>query len=619
MGKFSGGLIGLLLALYGAVFFLIAAMPARQAAPVPGAATVATVPWEPRLVINNDDALCRAFHNAVLVDFRSETPIDLVAAFAERPTPSWPTELPSTSRSVSSTIEFYEGVLLSPGRRGNVMRWNVVGRFFGYDVYSTDRAQVVRAIRNNDGPFFGDRGESGGRIGEVRDTIRLLPGQSRQWATAPLQFDGRFYFIVSGPMASIAEAHRVHPSPMVAAVVTADPIRVQCLSIIREWSAAPPPGFAVDPSIDEFVGLLRSVGGTEPATCRPGGISTNHPHVWTDEHFGTTLHLALHQPWRLHSTGREPSGSDHEAGIELADSTDDFAKILRLWSFEDPVNRRQYLRLVEAYHRAMTAFAARYRTMHRATPVQSMQWARYATWHVFRQRIGSISPEYRREFWSALDGILMQPRPAVEEIERLSGENANSGLNINRPSVMTEAQNQSYRLSRMALAGARPGTLSSLAGNRNVLNARAAFYPPAINYGLARPLTLRWFIAHGADINARSAFGKTPLMYAAHLDLPDAIRVLLAAGADVNAATFAEASQQEQNACWYSIRFRRRTALMYAAENGSLETIRVLLEAGADRAARDSGGRDMLDYLSRNAVLNERERAEARRLLGAAP
>ncbi|MBL8834957.1 MAG: ankyrin repeat domain-containing protein [Alphaproteobacteria bacterium] len=619
MGKYSGGLIALLLALYGAVFALIAAMPVRSGAPVPGAAAATAVRWEPRLIVNNDEQLCRAFHSAVLVDFRSETPIDVVAAFAERPAPSWPSELPNTSRSAPSTIEFYESVLLGPDRRGSVIRWNAVGRLFGNDVYSTDRAQVVRAIQNNDGPFFGDRGESGSRIGEVRDTSRLLPGQSRQWATEPLQFEGRFYFIVSGPMASIAAAQRIHPSPMVAAVMTADPILVQCLSIIREWSSVPPPGFAVNPTIDEFVGLLRSAGGTEPATCRPGGTSTNHPHVRTDEHFGTTLHLALHQPWRLRSTDREPSEPNDEAGIGLADSTDDFAGILRLWSFEDPVNRRQYLHLVDAYERATMALAARYRIMHRASPDQSMQWARDATWRLLRQRIGSISPEYRREFWSALDRILMRPHPSIREIERAGAENAGSGLRINRSDVTTEAQNQSYRLSRLALAGARQDTLESLAGNNNILNARGAVYPPAITYSLAQPATLRWFIARGADVNARNPFGKTPLMYAAHLDLPDAIRALLAAGADVNAATFAEASQEEQDACWYSIRFRRRTALMYAAENGSLETIRILLEAGADRAARDSGGRGIFDYLSRNTVLDERGRAEARRLLSAAP
>lgn len=88
-------------------------------------------------------------------------------------------------------------------------------------------------------------------------------------------------------------------------------------------------------------------------------------------------------------------------------------------------------------------------------------------------------------------------------------------------------------------------------------------------------------------VEARNAFGKTPLMAAAQADQPDSVRLLLAHGADPNARTDA-----------VSTAWARRTPLMYAATGGSLGAIRLLLDAGADPQAADSKGLKALHYLS---------------------
>lgn len=73
-------------------------------------------------------------------------------------------------------------------------------------------------------------------------------------------------------------------------------------------------------------------------------------------------------------------------------------------------------------------------------------------------------------------------------------------------------------------------------------------------------------IAAGADVNARDAYGQTPLMYAAGANSPAVIEALIAAGAEVNA---------HSGAGW--------TALMYAArDNPHPGVLIALLEHGAD-------------------------------------
>ncbi len=112
------------------------------------------------------------------------------------------------------------------------------------------------------------------------------------------------------------------------------------------------------------------------------------------------------------------------------------------------------------------------------------------------------------------------------------------------------------------------------------------------------PVARRAYLDKATDKEAPNAFGKTLLMYAAHLNQLDAVKDLLAAGANVNAATPpAEAS------CENPMQHYGRTPLMYAAENASVEVMDALLAAGASIEVKDSEGLGIDDYLARNPRL----------------
>jgi hypothetical protein len=81
-------------------------------------------------------------------------------------------------------------------------------------------------------------------------------------------------------------------------------------------------------------------------------------------------------------------------------------------------------------------------------------------------------------------------------------------------------------------------------------------------------------VASGADVNARSHGGNTPLMTAAEEGLVDIARVLLDKGAEINACDV-----------------RGDTPLIRAAFSGGPEIVRLLLERGADPDIRGDDGR----------------------------
>jgi len=110
----------------------------------------------------------------------------------------------------------------------------------------------------------------------------------------------------------------------------------------------------------------------------------------------------------------------------------------------------------------------------------------------------------------------------------------------------------------------------------------------------------QFLIDEGADVNyPLPETGETPLHVAlSHPNRPAfdlIVRILLAAGADPNAATIPEA---ESGCFMREARTKGETPLHRAAAFGSMKAIDLLLEAGADIEARDANGETPLGWAS---------------------
>lgn len=107
---------------------------------------------------------------------------------------------------------------------------------------------------------------------------------------------------------------------------------------------------------------------------------------------------------------------------------------------------------------------------------------------------------------------------------------------------------------------------------------RTAMHYAADVYGKTIPI-FQLLLAHGADINARDGYGRTPLNLMASYGQIEPIRFLLKRGAQVNVKNQ-----------WGT------TALMYAANSHYLDILKALLARGAQVNARDLEGKTALTY-----------------------
>lgn len=116
-----------------------------------------------------------------------------------------------------------------------------------------------------------------------------------------------------------------------------------------------------------------------------------------------------------------------------------------------------------------------------------------------------------------------------------------------------------------------------------------------------------------ANVNARNNINKTPLMVAAQFNYFESAKILINAGADVNAIT----KSDDYNDLLHD----NRTALMYAAENADLDFIKLLLDNGANKNMTDTRGYRAVDYLmgfsygNYNQNLSDEEFKQALQLL----
>jgi ankyrin repeat protein len=88
-------------------------------------------------------------------------------------------------------------------------------------------------------------------------------------------------------------------------------------------------------------------------------------------------------------------------------------------------------------------------------------------------------------------------------------------------------------------------------------------------------------LARGADINATSQHGYTPLMFASVYNHAPAVKFLIEQGANLDAKNF-----------------QGNAALTLAIQTGDISMIRTLLDAGADVNAKDEDGRTALMHIA---------------------
>lgn len=157
---------------------------------------------------------------------------------------------------------------------------------------------------------------------------------------------------------------------------------------------------------------------------------------------------------------------------------------------------------------------------------------------------------------------------------------------------------------------------------RDAYNWTALMLVAAVNSSTPKQseAAARLLIEAGADVNARSLDGWSPLHFAGALgNNPRMVEILLSAGADIEARTM-ESWSAEMTLVRYTGEQRLQrsigpsmttgsdigyTPLMAAAKFGEPELVKTLLTAGADPTAQDERNRRACDYIrGRNEFAN---------------
>ena len=176
---------------------------------------------------------------------------------------------------------------------------------------------------------------------------------------------------------------------------------------------------------------------------------------------------------------------------------------------------------------------------------------------------------------------------SLETARRLieAGANVNAANDLGATALWAASQNGSESMVNLLLeAGADPNQALRLGETPVMVAARSGF--PAVVERLAEA---------GADLDARAARDQTALMWAAAQGHPGVVRVLIENGADIHArsAVWSQVMAvppHSVDAYNRDIPHGGDTALMFAARVGDAASARLLVAAGADVDAADAWG-----------------------------
>lgn len=338
--------------------------------------------------------------------------------------------------------------------------------------------------------------------------------------------------------------------------------------------------------------LLAAIEKIEGGSCDRGSLNSSGAHKRARR---ALVREATARPWLV---SRDPVYPDTFANKNLAAGDYDW---LRIWRLLGPWNAAKFGEM-EAFGEAVRVeLEDYYSDVFDADDETAEDWARRSI-RAIKAAAALGAPERNRRLTPLSDKIENGTATALEFLAVMGHL-----LHPFRNDVAPDHETLSAALGLAITAKADDAIIEDLLSRGADINAGDQ---TALMRAVDDSRRMKRLLALGAEVNKPNWYGKTPLMMAAHLDRPESTKLLLKRGADVNART------GSQNGDWCSyLSYLARTALMYAAENASAPVIEILLNAGADAGAVDSRGRGVLDYLSRNTTLADRERKAVQRKL----
>jgi hypothetical protein len=260
-------------------------------------------------------------------------------------------------------------------------------------------------------------------------------------------------------------------------------------------------------------------------------------------------------------------------------------RYFRDWSESSPANFALYQRFAAAFDKAFPQLVRLFQRSHGLSRPEAEEIARF-----------SLSLVLDRAASSFPHDLLAPVYPLVASIRDGSF----------KPDDFTASTSyfgepELYQALIAALVrGLPPAAIEAIAARMD-LSDPAAFgesQESLLSFATGDTRSLEILLRRGYPVDTANEFGKTALFYAIGFSQHDAVRVLLAHGANVNHAyKSAKELRPDGDECFYAdLKHTRRTPLMHAAQNSDLAMVKLLLEAGGDPDATDDLGSNAMDF-----------------------
>lgn len=270
----------------------------------------------------------------------------------------------------------------------------------------------------------------------------------------------------------------------------------------------------------------------------------------------------------------------------------DVIPYFKQWAEQSPSNLALYNAFTAEFDRTLPILIAHYERKLGLPRKAAQAAASSAMWLVLLRATGSFMKSDLQPQSTLLD-LVRNSRTSPAEIAQ--------ALSSGKDDPDVQPDTEVYRALAAALLNNRSVQIVAPLVDRlppEALQRLGKGNEPLLSFAIKDTQNLAYLLGKGAPVNAANDFGKTALFYAIDANNHDTARMLVQAGANVNQAyKSAKELRPGDDECVYpNLRHTRRTPLMHAAQHGDVEMIKMLLQAGARLDAADDLGYNALDY-----------------------